>query len=146
MNPNIRIQQMTEADIPALAALLDGLVPWEVSCESAAQLYRSFSTGTEAAVFVAKEGDSILGTVSAICCQTLAAKFLVIEDVIVAPEYTGKGLGTQLMAVADRFARDHRCRYAILVSSGHRLDAHRFYRKCGFAENVQGFRKGYEYP
>ena len=145
MNPNIRIQQMTEADIPALAALLDGLVPWEVSSKSAAQLYRSFASCAESAVFVAKEGDCILGTVSAICCQTLAAKFLVIEDVIVAPEYTGKGLGSLLMAAADDFAREHRCRYAILVSSGHRLDAHRFYRKCGFVENVRGFRKGYEY-
>ena len=43
----------------------------------------------------------------------------------------------------DAFAKEKNCAYAILVSSGFRTDAHRFYYNHGFNEDVKGFRKIY---
>jgi len=41
------------------------------------------------------------------------------------------------------FAKEKGCGYAILVSSGFREGAHRFYEAMGYTEDVRGFRKYY---
>ena len=74
---------------------------------------------------------------------SLAVSFLVIEDVIVKEGLRGKGIGRKLMEALDEFALSHDCAYAILVSSGHRIDAHQFYKHTGYTEHVEGFRKMY---
>jgi hypothetical protein len=48
-----------------------------------------------------------------------------------------------LMEEMDRFAAEKNCMYSILISSGFRQDAHRFYENCGFVDSVRGFRKVY---
>ena len=87
---------------------------------------------------------TVLGTVSVLCSRTLSGRFAVMEDVVVAENCRGRGIGTALLEAADSFARSRGCGYAIVVSSGFRKDAHRFYEKQGYTEDVWGFRKGYE--
>ena len=93
---------------------------------------------------VAREGDKILGTVTGVCCHILLSSFLAIEDMVVREEYRGMGIGKQLMEAMDEFAVRRGCLYGILVSSGFRKEAHKFYEKQGFEEEVRGFRKGYK--
>ena len=143
MNEQVCIEKMEIGDVAAVAALLNTLVPWDITAENTERSYRKLMNNQNCSVFVAKEQGRIIGTATAICCSNLAAEFLVIEDVVVAPGCTGRGIGSMLMAAADSFAREKHCKYAILVSSGHRTNAHRFYQKCGFVEDVRGFRKGY---
>ena len=92
---------------------------------------------------VAREGEEILGTVTGVCCRGLLSSFLVIEDMVVREDCRGQGIGGRLMEAMDAFARERGCLYGILVSSGFRKEAHRFYEQHGFVEEVRGFRKGY---
>ena len=90
------------------------------------------------------DDDQVVGSILGIVCQSLAEQyeaFLVIEDVIVDENCRRAGIGRALFQHMDQIARDKRCVYAILVSSGYRKEAHQFYRSVGFTEDVVGFRK-----
>ena len=41
----------------------------------------------------------------------------------------------------ETYAKEQQCVYSILVSSGFRKEAHLFYEKIGYTEDVKGFRK-----
>ena len=94
-------------------------------------------------LFVAKGGGRVWGTVIGIVCQALDAPFLVIENVVVDTAYRNQGVGRKMFAALDEFAKEKGCGYAILVSSGFREGAHRFYEAMGYTEDVRGFRKYY---
>lgn len=117
------------------------IVPYHIDPERAAAFYESMQHRQDCMVAVAREGDTILGTVSGFCCRGLAGTFLAIEDLIVREDLRGSGIGTGLMAFIDDFGRKNQCQYALLVSSGFRKRAHHFYEKIGYVEDVRGFRK-----
>ena len=117
------------------------IVPYSIDPSYAASYYESMQHRQDCMVAVAREGDTILGTVSGFCCRGLAGTFLAIEDLIVREDLRGSGIGTRLMAFIDDCGRKNGCQYAILVSSGFRKRAHHFYEKIGYVEEVRGFRK-----
>lgn len=133
------IERMQPEHMLQVLALQQTLVPFELSAANAETL----ENNDDCYVAVAREADTILGTATGICCHGLGGNFLVVEDFIVEESLRGKGIGTMLMAELDRFAVRKNCIYAILVSSGFRTNAHRFYKKCGFCDDVRGFRKNY---
>ncbi len=137
------IEKLQKKDLDDAIALVATLVPRELSIEQAYQVYDQIKDDDNYALLAAKEGDELLGTVTAIVCGALTSPFLVLEDFVVKPGRTGQGIGGMLLDATDRFAVAHHCTYAILVSSGFRKDAHRFYENHGFTEDVRGFRKGY---
>ena len=47
------------------------------------------------------------------------------------------------MQELDNYAHDNNCEYSILVSSGFRKNAHKFYESIGYNDDVRGFRKNY---
>ena len=51
------------------------------------------------------------------------------------------GIGRALFEKIEQIASENTCAYSILVSSGYRTGAHRFYENMGYSENVVGFRK-----
>lgn len=135
------IEKLRPQDVFQTVALQQTIVPYPIYPEKAAAFYESMQHQTDSRVLVAREGAEILGTVSGFCCRGLAGDFLVIEDLIVREDLRGGGIGTKLMAAIDDFGRERGCGYAILVSSGFRKQAHRFYEKIGYTEDVRGFRK-----
>lgn len=141
MNTQIVVRRLRRESLSQVVSLLNTLVPWEVSMEKAMDAFEAMDKDPDTAVLVAMAGDKVLGTVTVVCSQVLAAKFAAIEDVVVADAFTGQGIGTMLMQAADNFALQRGCGYVTVVSSGHRKQAHRFYEKCGFVEDVRGFRK-----
>lgn len=137
------IERLTQLYIAQVVELQKTLVPFELPSEEAAARLEYILHNPDYALLIAREGDVVLGTVTGICCRALSMPFLVIEDVVVREDCRGKGIGKQLMDELDRFALEKECEYAILVSSGFRKEAHKFYEKQGFTEDVRGFRKGY---
>ena len=137
------IEKLNVEDIPHLLELYKDLIPFDMSSEKSLELYKEISTNENYFLAVAKENNELLGSALGICCKSLAVPFLVIEDVIVKEGTRGKGIGRKLMESLDEFAIKNNCAYAILVSSGHLKEAHKFYENVGFAENVEGFRKVY---
>ncbi|MGN0145184.1 MAG: GNAT family N-acetyltransferase [Clostridium sp.] len=137
------IEKLKIEDIAQVLELNRDLVPFEFSDDKAVELYKEMSLNENYFLAVAKEDNMIIGTAMGICCHALSAPFLVIEDVIVKEGLRGKGIGRKLMESLDEFAKEKNCAYAILVSSGFRKGAHKFYENVGFTDSVRGFRKVY---
>jgi GNAT superfamily N-acetyltransferase len=64
-----------------------------------------------------------------------------LESVHVRSDLRGQGIGAQLLARAERLARDAACYRLQLTSRNVRVDAHRFYESNGFILTSQGFKK-----
>lgn len=135
------IEKLRQQDLGQTIALQQTIVPYSLDPEKAAILYERMQHQTDACVLVARENDDILGTVSGFCCQGLAGDFLVIEDLIVREDLRGSGIGTALMSGIHAYGKAAGCIYSLLVSSGFRKQAHHFYEKIGYTEDVRGFRK-----
>lgn len=135
------IEKLQPQHVAQAAALLQQLVPFDIDPAAAEAEYEALTARGNGCVLVAREGDEIIGTVSGFCCRGLAGAFLVVEDLIVREGIRGGGIGRQLMMAIDEFGRSHGCKYAMLVSSGFRTGAHRFYESLGYDHDVRGFRK-----
>ena len=64
-----------------------------------------------------------------------------IEGVRVAAEFRGQGIGTKLLADAEKRARDGSARLLQFTSNASRPEAHRLYLRCGYAPSHIGFKK-----
>jgi len=141
----MEIEKLKMEHVEQVISLQRELVDFALTDAQARERYREMMIRDDYFLAVAREGDEILGTATGIVCRALSMPFLVVEDVIVKTACRSMGIGGKLLAELDKFAMANRCQYAILVSSGFRQDAHRFYEKQGYTEDVRGFRKGYEY-
>jgi len=73
----------------------------------------------------------VLFTVS----TALGSKVAILEDMIVAPEFRGKGVGTRLLERAVKLATDKGCARITLLTDRDNVAAHGFYRKGGFSRS-----------
>jgi len=63
-----------------------------------------------------------------------------VEAVHVVPEERGRGHGSAMILWAVEACRRRGCAVVQLTSNKKRLDAHRFYRRLGFAQSHEGFK------
>ena len=143
MSDMICIDQMKRNDLSRILWLYKELIPEGVSEQTLVNQYERIRNLPETRIFVARKGEQILGTAMGIVCQALDAPFLVIENVVVDAAFRKHGIGRKIFTALDEFAKEKNCQYAILVSSGFRKEAHRFYEVMGYDEDVRGFRKYY---
>lgn len=139
----IVIDKMRPEELDQVLELHRTLIPYGIDRQRAQACLERVGDDPDYLILVAREGEQVLGTVTLILCRALAENFMVLEDFVVRPGLTGAGIGGRLMDAADDFAARKDCAYAILVSSGFRTDAHRFYENHGFTDEVRGFRKVY---
>lgn len=143
MSQELKIQRMEQSDLVQIQRLYEELLAGGISMEVLERQFAAVSNREDYRLFVAKGGGRVWGTVIGIVCQALDAPFLVIENVVVDTAYRNQGVGWKMFAALDEFAKEKGCGYAILVSSGFREGAHRFYEAMGYTEDVRGFRKYY---
>ncbi len=96
------------------------------------------------ALFVAEAPDGIIGTFQVTIIPGLMGrgrKRAKIESVHVAPECRGRGVGAVMMEQALAFAKERGVGLVELTSNKDRADAHRFYRRLGFDQSHEGFKK-----
>jgi GNAT superfamily N-acetyltransferase len=104
-----------------------------------------------AAVVVAEEGPR-LGEVEALVAQSREAGMTVelglahgarhhaiVEDVVVAAEARGQGIGEAMMRFAMQRCAERRCYKLALSSHLRREEAHRFYERLGFTKHGYSF-------
>ncbi|WP_084653807.1 GNAT family N-acetyltransferase [Paenibacillus zanthoxyli] len=94
--------------------------------------------------FCANDGNKVIGTSIGIACYDLVGdcnSFLLIENVVVLPQYQGQGVGKQLMQALEDFGEINHCKYVILVSESKRESSHRFYESIGYSTDQRGFKK-----
>jgi N-acetylglutamate synthase-like GNAT family acetyltransferase len=64
-----------------------------------------------------------------------------ISEIVIDERLRAQGIGAALMAEAEREARRRGCVLLFLTTADRREEAHRFYRRLGFAETGRRFAK-----
>ncbi|MDM8347664.1 GNAT family N-acetyltransferase [Pseudomonas sp. sp1636] len=122
-------------DAQALAALLQQLGADEPCADPQLLALRLSQLPHGRAVLVAERDGKLLGSCTLHLIEHLAHNFArsaILEDVVVAADARGLGIGRALLAKAAEHARAWGC-YKLALSSNHsREDAHRFYANLGF--------------
>lgn len=94
-------------------------------------------------LFVALDQEKIVGTFALLIMDNLGhlgAPSAIIEDVVVDPDYQGKGIGKRMMKYALELAEQEGCYKAVLSSDAKRKQAHLFYESLGFTRHGTSFR------
>jgi ribosomal protein S18 acetylase RimI-like enzyme len=143
---SLLIRPATAADLPAVLALYgqpdmdDGNV---LSIPDAERLFARFATYPDYTLYVTEDGPRIVGTFALLVMDNLGhlgAPSAVVEDVMVAPDQQGNGVGQRMMGFAIDRARQKGCYKLTLSSNLKRERAHAFYDKLGFERHGYSFR------
>jgi GNAT superfamily N-acetyltransferase len=142
----IMVREATAADIPAVLALYaqpeldDGKV---LPIDEAVALHQRFARYPDYALYVALERDTVVGSFALLVMDNLGhlgAPSGIVEDVVVAPQRQGHGVGQAMMRFALERCREKRCYKLVLSSNARRARAHAFYEKLGFERHGYSFR------
>lgn len=140
------LRDAAESDLPAILALAaqpgmdDGVV---LDIDAATAIYRKMARYPSYRVFVAVQDDTVVGTYALLVMDNLGhmgAPSAIVEQVLVAPNVQGGGIGTVMMRHAMEQARAARCYKLVLSSNIKRTAAHEFYDKLGFTRHGLSFR------
>jgi len=103
------------------------------------------AASTNSLLLVACQEGGVHGTALLTICPDVMYRqqpFGVIENMVVGKEMRGRGLGLLLMNHLERFAASRDCSKLMLLSSGHRQQAHAFFQRSGFSgDSKRGFVK-----
>lgn len=143
MTPTMRAARPD--DVPHLLELykLLEIVPEpRVTIEAAQARFTELTSNPRHLLYVAEFGGRIVGTFAMIFIPGLshtARDSCVIEDVVVAADVQGSGVGKKMMALAMETCAARDCYKLVLSSHVNRESAHRFYEGLGFSKH------GYSY-
>lgn len=134
LDPPLLIRAATSADAAAAALLsADFGYPTDVSTMQA-RLER-LTGHQDHGIFVACRGDRVVGWVHVLAAHHLQADPRAeIGGLVVAADARGTGIGARLVARAEQWARDAGFMQILVRSQTFREDAHRFYRREGYAQ------------
>lgn len=142
---NIQIRQAIKEDLPQILNLYaEVLDKGEVlSLEQAETLFSKMATYPNYKVYVAETESTIIGTFALLIMDNLAhlgTPSAVVEDVVVADNYQGKGIGKTMMIFAMEKCKEAGCYKLVLSSNLKRTEAHAFYESLAFEKHGFSFR------
>src|SRR5580692_6097301 len=143
--PVIEIRDASDGDLPGVLRVLaesgiDGSISFTVE-EARAHLARIRARSSFRLLVAIVDGE-IAGTYSLVILDKLGkrgALSAVVEDVGVAPQRQGQGIGRAMMAHALEECRKVGCYKLALSSNVKRQSAHRFYESLGFERHGYSF-------
>jgi GNAT superfamily N-acetyltransferase len=134
---NIRLAAL--ADIPDLCDLLNLLFTQEAEFlpDRAAQqrgLASIIQQPEVGQILIARQADKAVGMVNLLytVSTALGGRVALLEDMVVAPEMRGSGVGAQLLTRAIDVAKANGCLRITLLTDGVNEAAQRFYQRQGF--------------
>jgi GNAT superfamily N-acetyltransferase len=148
LTADVAIRRATESDLKSIVELLiddefgaqreslDDLTPYLTA-------FQLIDADPNQLLVVMERDGAIIGTQHLTFMPGLSfqgATRLQIEEVRIASSERGGGLGTILIEWAIEQARERGCNVVQLTSNAARIDAHRFYRRLGFAQSHAGFK------
>lgn len=150
MTGDARFRRATEADLPAIVAMLadDGLgATREDAALPLAPGYRAafaaLAADANQMLVVAEQDGAVVGTLQLSFIPGLSHQGAwrgQVESVRVAAARRGAGLGQRMLAWAIAECRARGCRMVQLTTDKRRADAHRFYARLGFVASHEGFK------
>lgn len=140
---NLTITPATLTDIPSLCRLLDMLFTQEAEFQPdrVAQqrgLAAIISDPRVGHILVARQGDEIVSMVNLLytVSTALGGRVALLEDMVVAPQARGHGVGNVLLSSAIEHARQQGCLRITLLTDADNQVAQAFYRKQGFVASA----------
>jgi len=147
-SPSISIRRARRDDVKAIVAMLadDHLGRArerleEPLPESYLAAFAKLDADPNIRLVVAEEGGLVVGCLQLCILPGLSSQGAsrgLIEDVRVASDRRGRGIGEQLVQWAVAEARGRQCRLVELLTHHTRVDAQRFYERLGFAKSHVG--------
>jgi GNAT superfamily N-acetyltransferase len=140
------VRAAQDADLPAVLALYaqpdfdNGDV---LSDDEAEEIFRRFRSYPDYTLYVAVEAGAVVGSFALLIMDNIGhrgAPSAIVEDVVVALDAQGRGVGAALMRFALAHCRDKGCYKLMLSSNARREAAHAFYEGLGFARHGYSFR------
>lgn len=141
------IREATKGDIPELVELFQQLTGNENLSEDYDKTLEKISKRQDHHLLLAKKDGKIVGSLFIVVVPNMTHKarsWAIIENVIVDGKYRSKGVGKVLMKAAEDIARKHNCYKITICSSEFRKEAHKFYGRLGYIEDIVGFRKHFD--
>ncbi|WP_181448764.1 GNAT family N-acetyltransferase [Nonomuraea aridisoli] len=146
-HPGVRIRPIREEDRHAVLTLAhrltEGVAEWR-DPEAVVEAARQWLAGSltpegdrPGAVFVAETDDGVVGVVSVNTHQHFTGTVdAYVGELAVAPHAVRGGVGRQLMAAAETWARRQGVRHLTLETGAANTTARRFYAALGFREEA----------
>jgi GNAT superfamily N-acetyltransferase len=148
MKKRISIDRARVSDAPELARLA-GQLGYPVSPEDVAAAIARMGEEADEAIIVARdspdsdpsgrEGPVVGWTSVSVVRHFYTPTVAEISGFVVDEALRGSGIGTLMMAEAERWAGEAGCPSIRLRANAVRLDAHRFYQRLGFSRTKQQF-------
>jgi len=142
---SVYIRQAESADVAAVLALYAQIDfnNGDVLSEAAAlKIFAEFSRYPSYRLFVAINGTQVVGSYALLVMHNMAhggMSSAVVEDVVVASAFQGRGIGRQMMDHAKEQAKAAGCYKLALSSNRKRHAAHAFYESLGFDQHGLSF-------
>lgn len=142
---NLHCRQATSADLPHILGLYQSALGDERILEpaDASMLFAKMQQYPNYKVYVATQHGEVMGTFALLIMDNLGhlgTPSGIIEDVAVAPQHQGSGVGKQMMAFALELCKAEGCYKMVLSSNLRREAAHAFYENLGFEKHGYSFR------
>lgn len=145
MSARLSIRAATEADLPAVLNLYaqpdldDGAI---LPLAGARELFARFARYPDYTLYVAVEGETVVGTFALLIMDNLGhlgAPSGVVEDVAVDPQRQSQGIGRQMLSFARDICAEKACYKMALSANKKRRQAHRFYESLGLTQHGYSF-------
>lgn len=137
----MKIEQLTQIDNAVLQAF-EKLIPQltgEADRYPTREELEKIIQSEDSFIFIAKENDEILGTLTLIFYYIPSGKKAWIEDVVVDESARGKGIAASLINHALEIARQNGIEKVDLTSRPFREAANKLYQKLGFKQRETNF-------
>lgn len=149
--PVVAIETARADDLPAIVALFaDDAVGghgdmWAPPTQAAYRAaFAEIAAAANTDLFVARCAGRVVGTFQLTFTRLISGRgslHATLNGVQVAADMRSRGIGTTMVAEAERLARARGAAALSLTSNVKRTDAHRFYERAGFAKSHAGFKK-----
>ncbi|MGZ7440816.1 GNAT family N-acetyltransferase [Paenibacillus sp. TH7-28] len=138
------IRRAEPKDIEYLSDLFHNFIGKDSNKDKMEEQLKIMNENPNYFVAVADNGIKVIGTAMGVVCYDLVGEcgtFMIVENVVVASDAQGYGVGKALMNRLESFGADNQCKYVILVSESEREGSHEFYRAIGYTADQKGFKK-----
>jgi GNAT superfamily N-acetyltransferase len=146
----ITLREARESDLPNILSLYaqlgqdDGSV---LPLDIAGGIYARMKSYPDYSIHVALVEGRTVGTFALLIMDNLGhvgTPSAILEDVVVAEEVRGLGIGKRMMEYANTLCRQKGCYKMSFSSNINREAAHHFYEKLGFRKHGYSFYISYE--
>jgi ribosomal protein S18 acetylase RimI-like enzyme len=138
---NTIVREAKESDLSAIESLTKELIKTfgnkkDIDIRYAVDNCKIFINDSSSCFFVVELNKTIVGFINVTIRKTILHQGLsgLIDELVVAKEFRGKGIGYQLVLAAIRKCRQLGCCEFEVSTEKTNIKAREFYKKCGFEE------------